>query len=91
MNLAKAEIDGSYRIWFTKDSKELKTYDAFRDEFSNDDAITIVFKDSETIFNKTAIKSIYRIQKALSSLTYTTKISSLANYQYIHSDESQSR
>lgn len=86
LNLSKAEIDGSYRIWFSENSKELKTYDRFRDEFSNDDAITIVFKDSNTIFNPKAIKSIERIQNLLLSLSYVEKVSTLVNYQYVHQD-----
>jgi len=90
LNLNKAEIDGSYRIWFEKNSEDLKMYDNFKDEFSNDDAITIVFKDSNTIFNQKAISSIYNIQKSLLRLPYIVKVSSLVNYQYVHSDKFQS-
>ncbi|HIQ27743.1 MAG TPA: hypothetical protein EYH42_04510, partial [Sulfurovum sp.] len=42
-SLKNLEIDGSYRIWFEKDSQTLTDYDKFRNEFSNDDGLVIVF------------------------------------------------
>jgi predicted RND superfamily exporter protein len=47
MSLKHLQIDGSYRIWFEEDSKILTDYDKFREEFSNDDGIVIVFKDEK--------------------------------------------
>ena len=84
INLKHLEIDGSYRIWFEEDSKSLTDYDYFRSEFSNDDAITIMFKDEKGIFNKKALGSVHRITEALWEMNHVDRVDSISNYQYIH-------
>jgi len=88
INLQNLEIDGSYRIWFEKDSPKLQAYDNFRSDFSNDNGITITFKDENGIFTKKALSSISRITEALWNLEYIDKVSSLTNYQYIYTKAS---
>ena len=83
-NLKHLEIDGSYRIWFEEDSKSLTDYDYFRSEFSNDDAITIMFRDENGIFNKKALGSVHRITEALWEMNHVDRVDSITNYQYIH-------
>ena len=80
------EIDGSYRIWFEKDSKILKDYDKFREEFSNDDGVTIVFRDENGIFNKKALGSIQRITEALWEMPHIDRVDSITNYQHVHAE-----
>jgi predicted RND superfamily exporter protein len=84
--LKHLEIDGSYRIWFEKDSKILTEYDKFRDEFSNDDGIVIVFQDKNGIFNKKALSSIQRLTEALWEMPHIDRVDSITNYQHVHSD-----
>jgi len=86
LSLKHLEIDGSYRIWFEKDSKTLTDYDAFRNEFSNDDGIVIVFKDKNGIFNKKALGSIQRITEALWEMPHIDRVDSITNYQHVHSE-----
>jgi len=85
-NLKHLEIDGSYRIWFEKDSKILTDYDVFRSEFSNDDGVTIVFKDENGIFNKKALASIQRITEALWEMPHIERVDSITNYQHVHAE-----
>ncbi len=85
-SLKHLEIDGSYRIWFEKDSKTLIDYDNFRNEFSNDDGIVIVFKDENGIFNKKALGSIQHITEALWDMPHIDRVDSITNYQYVHSE-----
>jgi len=85
-NLKHLEIDGSYRIWFEKDSKILTDYDTFRSEFSNDDGVTIVFKDEHGIFNKKALASIQRITEALWEMPHIERVDSITNYQHVHAE-----
>ncbi len=85
-NLKHLEIDGSYRIWFEKDSKILTDYDKFRYEFSNDDGITVVFQDQNGIFNKKALASIQRITEAMWEMPHIDRVDSLTNYQYVHAE-----
>jgi predicted RND superfamily exporter protein len=89
-SLKHLEIDGSYRIWFEKDSKTLRDYDAFRESFSNDDGVTIVFKDENGIFNKKALGSIQRITEALWDMPHIDRVDSITNYQYVHNEPSAS-
>jgi predicted RND superfamily exporter protein len=85
-SLKHLEIDGSYRIWFEKDSKTLTDYDKFRAEFSNDDGIVIVFKDDDTIFNTKALGSIQRITEALWEVPHIDRVDSITNYQHVHAE-----
>jgi len=85
-SLKHLEIDGSYRIWFEKDSQTLIDYDNFRNEFSNDDGIVIVFKDENGIFNKKALGSIQRITEALWEIPHIDRVDSITNYQHVHSE-----
>ena len=85
-NLKHLEIDGSYRIWFEEDSKILTEYDKFRDEFSNDDGIVIVFQDKNGIFNKKALSSIQRLTEALWEMPHIDRVDSITNYQHVHSE-----
>jgi len=84
ISLKDLAFEGSYRIWFAKDSSLLKNYDRFRKIFGNDDSVIIVFKDENGIFNKKAINSILRITEKLWKTKYITRVDSLTSYQYIH-------
>ena len=86
LNLKHLEIDGSYRIWFEKDSKSIVDYENFKSDFSNDDAVTIVFKDENGLFNKKALSSVHRLTEALWEMGHVDRVDSITNYQYIHSD-----
>lgn len=90
LNLKHLQIDGSYRIWFEEDSKILKAYDKFRSDFSNDDGLTIIFKDENGIFNKKALASVQRITEDLWNMNHVDRVDSISNYQYIHSEASAS-
>lgn len=85
-NLRHIEMDGSYRIWFKKDAQRLAVYDKFRSEFSNDNGVTIVFKDDNGIFNKKALRSIKNITDKLWQMKHIARVDSLTDYQYIHAD-----
>lgn len=84
-SLKHLEIDGSYRIWFEEDSQTLTDYDSFREEFSNDDGIVIVFKDANGIFNIKALGSIQRLTEALWEMPHIDRVDSITNYQHVHS------
>ncbi|WP_457745560.1 efflux RND transporter permease subunit [Sulfurimonas sp.] len=82
--LKDAKFDGSYRIWFSKESQSLKKYDDFRAIFGNDDSIIIVFRDENGIFNKKALGVIERLTQKLWQTKYISRVDSLTNYQYVH-------
>jgi predicted RND superfamily exporter protein len=86
LNLKHLEFEGSYRIWFSEDSKLIKDYDNFRSTFGNDDALTITFKSEDGIFNKKALKTIDNITNKLWQTEYITRVDSVTNYQFVHVD-----
>ncbi len=86
LSLKNIEIDGSYRIWFGKDSKTLKDYDNFRKTFGNDDGVIIAFKDENGIFTQKALSTIKKITDELWKTKYIARVDSLTNYQYVHSN-----
>lgn len=87
--LGKLGFEGSYRIWFAKDSATLRQYDDFRATFGSDDTIIIAFSDTKGIFNPKALKTLERLSQKLSSMDHIARVDSLLNYQYIHADPSQ--
>jgi len=79
--------EGSYRIWFDKDSKIMQEYDNFRSTFSGDDTFIVAFKDEKGIFTPKAINTILKLTDEFSLVKGIRKVDSLSNYQYIYSDE----
>ena len=84
--LKNLEFEGSFRVWFAKDSKTLTDYDSFRAIFGNDDSITIIFKDENGVLNPKALKVIERLTDKLWATKSIARVDSLTNYQYVHSD-----
>ena len=82
--LKNIAFEGSYRIWFDKDSKILQDYDKFRQVFGNDDAVTISFRKEEGVFNVNTLSMIDRITQALWKTKHIARVDSLTNYQYVH-------
>ncbi|MFT7860335.1 MAG: MMPL family transporter [Sulfurimonas sp.] len=85
--LKNVQFDGSYRIWFGKDSEALQKFDNFRSTFGNDDSIIIILHSDEGVFNKKALTSIERLTDKLWQTRFIARVDSLTNYQHIHKDE----
>ena len=85
-SLKNLEFEGSYRIWFGKESKILKDYDNFRAIFGNDDAVTIMFSSEDGVFSKEALHTVENITRKLWETKYIARVDSITNYQYVHAD-----
>ena len=79
--LKDLSFEGSYRIWFDKDSKIIKNYDLFRTTFSGDDTFIVAFKDENGIFNPKAVQTILELTEAFKNIDGVQKVDSLTNYQ----------
>lgn len=86
LQLKHLAFEGSYRIWFGEESKILKNYDNFRDIFGNDQAITVTFRNENTVFNKESLGVIQRITEKFWQTEFITRVDSITNYQYVYSD-----
>ena len=87
ISLKDLAYEGSYRIWFDKESKIIKDYDNFRMTFSGDDTFVVAFKDEHGIFSKKAIDTILHLTQAFKKIDGVRKVDSLTNYQYISSED----
>lgn len=85
ISLKDLAFEGSYRIWFNKDSSIIKNYDNFRRTFSGDDTFAIAFSDENGIFTPKAITTILELTSQFKTLEGIQKVESLSNYQYIQS------
>ena len=87
LSLKNLAFEGSYKIWFDKDSKIIKDYEAFRSRFSGDDTFIVAFKDEHGIFTQKAVRTILRLTKEFKKIEGVRKVDSLSNYQYISSED----
>ena len=87
LQLKHLSFEGSYRIWFDEQSQVLKNYDSFREVFGNDQAISVTFKNEDTVFNKESLGVIQRITDRFWETEFITRVDSLTNYQYVHTDK----
>ncbi len=85
ISLKDLAYEGSYKIWFNKESKTLIDYEHFRSTFSGDDTFAVAFKDEDGIFNKKAIDTILYLTQVLQKIDGVRRVDSLSNYQYISS------
>ncbi len=81
--------EGSYKIWFDKESKILKEYEHFRTTFSGDDTFIVAFKDENGMFNQKAVQTILALSEAFKKIDGVRKVDSLTNYQYISSQDDE--
>ena len=84
--LKNTQFEGSNRIWFEKGSRILSDYDDFKMTFGADNNILISFTDDNGIFNKKALGTVKRITEKLWTTKYISRVDSITNYQYVHSD-----
>jgi len=85
ISLKNLAFEGSYKIWFDKDSKILKDYEDFRLNFSGDDTFYIAFEDNSTlgVFNKKAINTIMDLTYEFEDIDGVDDVDSLTNYSYM--------
>ena len=87
ISLTKIAYEGSYKIWFDPNSKQMKSYEKFRTTFSGDDRFAVAFEDKNGIFTPKAISMVLDLTKQLNKIDGVQKIDSLANYQHISANE----
>ncbi len=86
ISLKDIAFEGSYRIWFDKDSTIIKNYDKFRKDFSGDDTFIVAFEDTKHIdgvFNQKAIDTIVNLTDKFESIDGVDDVTSLTNYAYM--------
>ena len=87
LSLKNLAYEGSYKIWFDKDSEIIQNYEAFRSRFSSDDSFIVAFRDEQGIFRKKAVDTILDLTQEFKKLDGVRRVESLSNYQYISSED----
>jgi len=87
ISIQNIAYEGSYRIWFSKESKIMKEYDIFRSTFSGDDFFIVAFEDEEGIFREKPINTILELTPLLENIKGVSRVNSLTNYQEIHMED----
>ena len=87
LSLKNLAYEGSYKIWFDKDSSIIQNYEQFRSRFSGDDTFIVAFRDENGIFNKKAVETILYLTQAFKKFDGVRKVESLSNYQCISSED----
>ena len=75
-------VEGSYRIWFKKDSETIKHYDTFMNNFGSDSRAVIAF-ERENLFDKETLEDIRDITDALASSQYIVSSTAITNFPAI--------
>ncbi|HQS73547.1 MAG TPA: hypothetical protein PLH07_09610 [Sulfurovum sp.] len=70
-------FEGSYRIWFAKNSVILKEYDKFRATYGSDDMVIVAFHDDKGIFTHKALTTIKRLSSELSKVPNISRVDSI--------------
>jgi predicted RND superfamily exporter protein len=92
ISLKNLSFEGSYKIWFDKNSKILKDYEKFRYDFSGDDTFFVAFEnrqDPNGVFNPITINTIISLTDEFEQIDGVDEVMSLTNYQYM-SDKNNS-
>ncbi len=89
ISLKDLAFEGSYRIWFDKDSTIIQDYDAFRSTFSGDDTFVVAFEDNQGIFHKKPIETILTLTKKFEAIKGVQKVDSITNYQHIFGEDDE--
>lgn len=87
ISLKDIAYEGSYKIWFDKESKILKDYERFRSTFSGDDSFIVALRAKDGIFTEQAISVLLKLTSEFKKIEGVAKVDSLTNYQYISAEE----
>jgi predicted RND superfamily exporter protein len=85
ISLKDIAYEGSYKIWFDRDSSILREYERFRTTFSGDDLFIVAFRDEEGIFREKPLQTVMELTQAFSTIDGVQKVDSITNYQFIKS------
>jgi len=94
ISLKDIAFEGSYRIWFDKDSQIIKDYDKFRAEFSGDDTFIIAFEDTKNkngVFNEKALETIMDLTYEFEDIDGVDDVTSLTNYSFMSGENDNFR
>ena len=72
-------VDNSLEVWFVEDDPTLASYQAFLEEFGNDEVVVIAIHGSDNLFSRDRLERLARLSKVLEDIDGVARVHSLAN------------
>ncbi len=72
-------VDNSLEAWFVEDDPALVSYEAFLEEFGNDEVVVIAIHGPNDVFAPDRLERLARLSKALEDIDGVARVHSLAN------------
>ncbi len=85
---ANLKYSNDYRVFFSEDNPELRTYEEFQATYIKSDNFLFVFKlkDGSEIFTNENLEAIGELTEKAWRLPYATRVDSITNFQYTYAD-----
>ncbi len=83
-------FDNSNEMWFLPDDPALIQFDLLKERFGDNEYLLVGLEtrpQDKNLFNRETLEVIHKITEFLEEHEFSTKVSSLSKYQYIHSEE----
>jgi uncharacterized protein len=79
-------FSNNYRVFFSKDNPELRTFEDFQATYTKSDNFLFVFvpKDETEIFTNRNLKAVGMLTEEAWRLPYATRVDSVTNFQYTY-------
>ena len=88
VGITQVRISHDTRIFFTEKNTDYRTFQAFEDIFGRSDNLVFALAPaSGTIYSRAALEALTALTNAAWEIPHARRVSSLANFQFIHGDE----
>jgi len=75
----KVGVDNSLEIWFVEDDPNLETYQAFQEEYGNDEVVILALRTEGLLFTEENMASLHSLTETVESVDGISEAHSLAN------------
>ena len=76
---SRLPVDNSLEVWFVEDDPSLASYEAFLEEFGNDEVVVIAIHGSDDVFAPDRLERLARLTECLEDIEGIARVHSLAN------------
>ncbi len=80
-------IDNSVNVWFVEDDPALVAYDAFMDEFGNDEVVVLAVTHPQGVLGGDGLARLRAVHHAVEGIEGVAEVSSILNKDHVRIDE----
>ncbi|NVJ59805.1 MAG: MMPL family transporter [Gammaproteobacteria bacterium] len=86
--LSKLYLSNDFRVYFSEENPQLRSFDNYEEQFSSHDSIALIAHlDSGSWLEPDKLPLLKQYTKKMWQLPSVTRVNSLTNYQYTYADE----